>query len=140
MADDQQLIDRLRQVDLFSGLTDRGLKAIARAAAPVDHQAGREIVEQGGGHAGFHVIVEGRASVHVHGQHRRDLGPGDYFGEISLIDGKPRSATVRAETPLRTQSIVSWDFHQLLGAQPDLARALLVTLCARLRDAETDLA
>ncbi len=101
------------------------------------HEAGKEITEEGGGAVGFHLIREGEASVTVHGAQKPALGPGDYFGEISLIDGKPRSATVRAETPLTTVSLASWSFLPILDDQPEVSKQLLKVLCARVRAAES---
>jgi CRP-like cAMP-binding protein len=74
----------------------------------------------------------------VHGEHRRRIGPGDYFGEISLIDGLPRSATVQvgSDGPMRTLAIFRTDFNELLEDDPTFARALLITLCTRLRSVE----
>ena len=103
---------------------------------PVDHAAGKEITEEGGSATGFHLIRTGTASVTVGGQPRAGLGPGQYFGEISLIDGKPRSATVTADGPLQTISLASWSFKPILDEQPGVARALLVVMCERLRRAE----
>jgi CRP-like cAMP-binding protein len=64
---------------------------------------------------------------------RPSLGPGDYFGEISLIDGKPRTATVTATTDLTTVSLSAWTFRSVLETEPEVAQALLQVLCARIR-------
>ena len=85
---------------------------------------------------GFHLIKSGTASVSVNGAERPDLGPGHYFGEISLIDGKPRSATVTAKTDLTTISLVSWAFKPILDEEPEVAKGLLTVMCARLRAVE----
>jgi CRP/FNR family transcriptional regulator, cyclic AMP receptor protein len=137
MAADPEIVQALGRTDLFSGLNKKHLASIASQARIVHHQPGKEITEQGGGAAGFHLIKDGTASVHVGGRDRPDLGPGDYFGEISMIDGQPRSATVRAETAMTTISIASWSFHPILDEEPDVAKALLKVLCARLRAAES---
>ena len=136
MAADQEIVQALGSTDLFSGVSKRALNAIADQARVVRHEAGKEITEEGGGAVGFHLIREGEASVTVAGGSKPSLGPGDYFGEISLIDGKPRSATVRAETPLTTISLASWSFLPILDDQPEVSKALLRALCARLRAAE----
>jgi CRP/FNR family cyclic AMP-dependent transcriptional regulator len=126
----------LSHTDLFSGVGPKALTSIASQARIVNHDAGKEITEEGGAAAGFHLIRSGEASVTVHGNSRPSLGPGDYFGEISLIDGLPRSATVRAETPLTTISLASWAFHPILDEEPEVSKQLLKVLCARLRAAE----
>ena len=82
------------------------------------------------------MIVDGEATVSVDGVDHATLGPGSYFGEISLIDGGPRSATVTAKTDLKTVSLTSWDFNALLDQFPELSRTLLKQLCRRLRDVE----
>jgi CRP-like cAMP-binding protein len=127
----------LGRTDLFAGLSKRHLSSIAGQARLVHHQQGKDITEQGGGAAGFHLIKDGTASVQVSGQDRPALGPGDYFGEISMIDGKPRSATVHAESEMTTISIPSWSFHPILEEEPEVAKVLLKVLCARLRAAES---
>ena len=137
MAADQEIVQALGNTDLFSGVSKRALNAIAQQARVVKHEAGKEITEEGGGAVGFHLIREGEASVTVHGAQKPALGPGDYFGEISLIDGKPRSATVRAETPLTTVSLASWSFLPILDDQPEVSKQLLKVLCARVRAAES---
>jgi CRP/FNR family transcriptional regulator, cyclic AMP receptor protein len=136
MAADPEIVEALGATDLFAGLGTKALTSIAAQARIVHHPEGKDITEQGGGAAGFHLIKEGTASVHVGGKDRPDIGPGSYFGEISMIDGQPRSATVHAETEMSTISIPSWSFHPVLEDEPEVAKALLKVLCARLRAAE----
>ena len=137
MAADPEIVEALGRTDLFAGLGKKHLAAIASQARLVRHPEGKDITEQGGGAAGFHLIKEGSASVHVSGHDRPGLGPGDYFGEISMIDGEPRSATVHAESEMVTISIPSWSFHPILEEEPEVAKVLLKVLCARLRAAES---
>jgi CRP-like cAMP-binding protein len=136
MGADQDIINELSRTDLFKGVSKKGIKAIANQSRVVDHHPGREITEEGGGAAAFHLIRSGTASVRVGDKRRPDIGPGDYFGEISLIDGLPRSASVKAETSLTTISLPSWHLHSLLDEHPEIARQLLKVMCARLRAAE----
>jgi CRP-like cAMP-binding protein len=133
MSDDR--LEQLRSVPLFAGLKDRELKDVLGRTREVDHTGG-EIVEEGTKGIGFHLILEGTATVLQHGEVRRTLGPGDYFGEISLIDGKPRSASIRPEGPVRTLSLAAWNFEPLLEKHPKLAHELLLGLCAHVREAE----
>jgi CRP-like cAMP-binding protein len=137
MAADPEIVQALGGTDLFGGLSKKELTSIAGQARLVHHQPGKDITEQGGGAAGFHLIKDGTASVQVSGRDRPGLGPGDYFGEISMIDGQPRSATVHAETEMTTISIPSWSFHPILDEEPEVAKVLLKVLCARLRAAES---
>lgn len=129
-------VTALRGVDLFAGLSDKALRKLAAKTRAVEHEAGKDVVAEGREGTGFHLVRAGSAEVVVHGRVARTLGPGDYFGEISLIDGRPRSATVRATGPLSTLSLVSWDFAPLLQEAPEITHALLLAMCARLRDAE----
>lgn len=133
---DGDLLERLRSVPLFEGLSDKELKDVLGQTRVIEHDADREIIEEGHGSAGFHLILDGSVTVLQNGGVRRTLGPGDYFGEISLIDGKPRSATIRTDAPVRTLSLTAWGFAPLLDAHPSLARKLLLGLCGHLRAAE----
>jgi|SRR5579875_1823248 len=136
MAADPTVVDALANTELFGSLGKKQLNRVAESARVVDHDGGKEIASEGREGIGFHLILDGHASVRVHGQDRPQLGPGDYFGEISLIDGKPRSATVIADGSLTTVSIPAWQFQPLLDDDPELSRQLLVGLCARIRRAE----
>jgi CRP/FNR family transcriptional regulator, cyclic AMP receptor protein len=133
---DQQTIERIRSVPLFSEFGDKDLRRVAAIAKDVEFPAGRVIAKQGESGVGFHMIAEGEVSVSVDGVEHATLGPGSYFGEISLIDGGQRSATVTATTDLKTVSLTSWDFNALLDQYSELTRELLIRVCGRLRDAE----
>lgn len=137
MKADRELLGMLRDVPLFEEMSDRELNAIANRGRIVDHKPGHEVVQEGGGAVGFHLILEGKASVLRHNEVRGRLGPGNYFGEISLLDGKPRSATIRADEPVQTFAILAWEFSPLLDEHPQLSRKLLLGLCAHLRAAES---
>jgi CRP-like cAMP-binding protein len=123
-------------VDLFRDLSRAQLKRLANAASEVSHPPGKAVATEGGGALAFHLIIEGSATVSKDGRVLRTLGPGDYFGEISMIDGRPRSATVTALEPLKAVAIPHQDFEAVIDEDPEFARHLLKTLCARLREAE----
>ena len=127
---------RIRSVPLFSEYSDKDLKRVAAITKEVEFPAGKEIARQGESGIGFHMITGGEAEVEVDGSTHGTLGPGSYFGEMSLLDGGPRSATVRAVTPLRTVSMTSWDFNALLDQHPELAKKLLIELSRRIRATE----
>jgi CRP/FNR family transcriptional regulator, cyclic AMP receptor protein len=129
--------DLLAEVDLFSGLSRRQVRTLLDRGRIVPHASGQEISAEGHGSLAFHLILDGRATVSIAGTEVRTLGSGDYFGEISMIDGKPRSATVTATEPTSTLAIPHQDFLRLVADEPDFARVLMVTLCARLREAES---
>ena len=128
----------LAGVSIFSGLSSRQLGKLAAAARTTTHQAGHEIAKEGEGALSLHVILDGTAEVSVHGRPKRELHAGDYFGEISLIDGKKRSASVTAATDLHTIAVPHGPFQQLLESDAVFATGLLTLICARLRDAEAD--
>jgi hypothetical protein len=126
--------DLLDRVDLFKGLGGVPLSAIADRSVEVEFPAGRQIARQGEVGTGFFLIVEGTATVSRDGEHLATLGPGDFFGELSLLDRQPRIATVTAEGPTICLAIASWDFEALLEEQPKLAIAILRGVARRLRD------
>jgi CRP-like cAMP-binding protein len=129
-----QLLERLRSVELFKDLTESELQRIARAGKEVEFERGRTITAEGESGVGFHLILDGAADVVVHGRTVKSIGPGEYFGEMSLLDGKPRSATVTVTAPMRTFALASWDFLPVLESTPSIARKLLVELSRRIRE------
>lgn len=131
--------DILKGVPLFDCLTARERASVIAAGKEVRYPAGKAIVEEGAAGMGFHLILEGEAKVSVKGRTRAKIGPGAYFGEISLLDRGPRTATVTAETPVTTLSLVSWNFLPLIDEHPSIAKKLLVELCARLRTLENSI-
>jgi CRP/FNR family transcriptional regulator, cyclic AMP receptor protein len=136
MAADTATVNALRATDLFSSLSRRSLAAVADCAKVVSHPAGKQLVTEGMSGVGFHLIVDGTASIVVGGKRRGKIGPGQYFGEMSMIDGGPRSATITADTPVTTIFLSAWNFRPLLKSEPEIARALLLVMCARLRAAD----
>ena len=136
MARDRARESVMADVDLFRDLSRAQLKRLASASSEVSHPAGKAVAQEGEGGLAFHLILEGSATVSRDGRELRTLGPGDYFGEISMIDGRPRSATVTASEPLRLLAIPHQNFEVVIDEDPAFARQLLKTLCARLREAE----
>jgi CRP/FNR family transcriptional regulator, cyclic AMP receptor protein len=136
MTGTQDAESMLKSVPIFEGLTKKEIQAVMGSAKEIDYPAGKEIVKEGATGVGFHLILEGEANVIVGDHPQARLGPGDYFGEMSLIDGGPRSATVKADSAVRTLSLASWEFTPLLDTNPSIARKMLVELSRRLRAAE----
>ena len=132
---DIDIQERLRSVPLFAAFSEKQLRRIADAGKQVEFPEGKVVAREDQSGEGFHVILEGRVSVNVHGEERATLGPGQFFGEMSLIDGKPRSATVTVIEPTKTFSITSWEFHPLLD-DADFTKGLLAELAARIRASE----
>lgn len=131
-----ELKARLASVDLFDGLNKRALGQLVKGGREIKHPDGHEVITEGAGAVGFHLITGGTARVTTGGSVRRTLGVGDYFGEISVIDGRPRSASVEAIENLSTLAIAPAVVNGLIEDNPAFARRLLVLLCARLREAE----
>ncbi len=136
MARDREHDAFIGSVDLFRDLSKAQLKRLAETAIEVWHPPGKAVATEGRGGLAFHLILEGSATVSKDDRVLRTLGPGDYFGEISMIDGLPRSATVTALEPLKAVAIPHVDFEAVIDDDPEFARHLLKTLCARLREAE----
>ncbi|OGF54250.1 MAG: hypothetical protein A2Z21_00085 [Candidatus Fraserbacteria bacterium RBG_16_55_9] len=128
--------DVLKKVPLFSSLNQRQLNLIAKHADEVELKAGKVLAKQGEMGLEFLLLVEGSARVQRNGKVIAHLATGDFFGEMSLIDGKPRTATVIAETPVILLAIHRRSFNYLLDTIPGLPRKILVTLCDRLRKAD----
>ena len=126
----------LRRVPLFAGLSDRHLRKVAKLVMPVRFNAGAAIVREGSPGHTFFVILEGRATVVRRGARPATLRPGEYFGEMALLDRRPRSATVMAETELSALRISADPFAKLLRSEPSIAIALLQTLSVRVRELE----
>jgi pyruvate,water dikinase len=132
--------EALERVPLFSELSASDRDAIARLFTRRVFAAGETVIKEGAEAAAFYLIESGTASVSVGGEPRPALGPGDHFGEISLIDGRPRSATVTADGELVCQGITLWDFQPLVHRSPTMAWALLQTLAGMLRTRPADAA
>ena len=128
-----EVTEALRRVPLFKGMSDKALDRVARIAKEVSHPAGKTVLEEDRSAVGLHLILSGEAQATQAGSVVSTMGPGDYFGEMSLIDGKPRSASVVAKSDLRTLAIPAWNFERLLDENPEMMRALLVTLSERIR-------
>ena len=117
-------------------LSKRELARLANSAHDRTFPAGTVITEQEQTGVTFGVIVEGQAAVSVHGRPARTLGPGDYLGEMALIDHSYRSATITAETELRCLLFTAWVFRPFAMEHPETAWALLEMMVQRVREAE----
>ena len=104
----------------------------------VDFPADRVIARQGEIGTGFFVIVEGMVRVIRDGNVVARLGPGEFFGELSILDGGPRIAQVAAEEPTRCLALASWDFERVLREEPGVALSVLRVVAGRLREVTTD--
>jgi CRP/FNR family transcriptional regulator, cyclic AMP receptor protein len=132
-------VDLLKKVPLFEDLSKRHLDFIAKHGDEVTSEPGEVLVRQGEAGREFVFIVRGSARVEQDGKIISHLEAGDFFGEMSLLDGKPRSATVITETPSTLLVVHSRSFDLLLNTVPGLSRKLLMTLAGRLRAREESL-
>jgi CRP-like cAMP-binding protein len=130
-----EITELLSRVPLFSGCSQREIAAIARAAKEVHRREGSVLARTGEPGVGFFLIVDGKADVLVNKRKRGTLGAGDFFGEISLLDGGPRSADVVAATDVDMLGLTAWVFRGVLEQYPSIAQKMLVTMAGRLRDA-----
>ena len=129
----KKVIEMLGQVPLFSACTKAELRTIAGFGTRVPIGDGKTIIEQGKRGFEFFLIVAGKARCLVDGVQVATFGPGDFFGEMALLDRGPRHATVIAEGPVEVLVLDSREFDSLLEASPSIAKKLLVAFAARER-------
>ena len=135
MARGSEVVD-LSGVWLFDGCSKAERKSIERKAKAVEVPAGTTVVNEGEVGTVFYFINDGIATVTRRGRKVAELGPGQYFGELTLLDRLPRSATVKATTDLDLLAIVQGDFEAILKQSPSTTRKLLEATVARLRAAD----
>jgi CRP/FNR family cyclic AMP-dependent transcriptional regulator len=131
----KDLVGRLAKVPLFSGCSNKELTAIAKVVREIDHPAGTAIATEGDPGAGLFVIESGDADVTIGGKRVNKLHAGDFFGEMALLDGGPRTATVTATTDIKLYALTEWVFRGLLVEHPSIALRTLEAMAARLRSA-----
>ncbi len=134
MSKDEGRQTALGNVGIFSELSPKELKAVSRLVTPVSVKAGKELVREGEPGREFLIIVEGTATVRRKGRKVATLGPGDFFGELAVLAGVPRTATVVADTPMVVDALNRREFSSLLDASPKLAKKILVAAVRRLHE------
>jgi CRP-like cAMP-binding protein len=132
----QPSLDLIRGVPLFAAADEPFLERLASEFMARTFNAGETIAEEGEGGRTFFVIESGQVTVSVHGQEVAQLGPGNAFGEMALIDKSARTATVKADTNVHCYQLPVWSFRPLVESHPEMAWALLETVAQRVRDAE----
>ena len=135
MGSKRELSDLLADVGLFSRCTSRQRRAIARHAQIAELPAGVDLIKEGEPGDALFVIIDGRAIITKGSVELNRVGPGAYFGELAILDGEPRSATVVAETDVKVAVIGIRMFRTLLREFSDLAEQLLIALAGELREA-----
>jgi CRP-like cAMP-binding protein len=124
----------LSEARLFDGVDADGMDRIAAVAVEVEFPADHVIARQGEIGTGFFVVIEGGVRVVRDGGTIATLGPGDFFGELSVLDGRPRVAQVLADGATTCLALATWDFEAVLLAEPRVSLAILRGLAGRLRD------
>ena len=129
-------LELLSRVPLFSGLGKRGLAQVAKLADEIDLPAGKQLLHQGDHPHEFFLIVDGSVRIEIDGAQINTLGPGEFLGEIALLDGGQRSATATAETPVSLLILGQREFNTLLNDYPDIRTSVLTALAQRVRRLE----
>lgn len=128
-----QKLELLRRVPLFARVNQKGLEEIGRLADEIDVNAGTELCHEGRSGDEFFVIVDGTVRIERGGSKVNTLGPGDFLGEIALVDGGPRTATAVTESSARLLVVGHREFHTLLEDFPGVRLAVLEALAERVR-------
>ena len=134
MARASAKVELLRNVPLFSDLSAKELMSLSRLMDEIDLKPGTVIIREGNTGGEFFIVLEGTIEVKRKGRRLARLGPGDYLGEIALIDHGPRTATAMVETDARLLVLASREFHSMLASDPRIENKILRTLAARVRD------
>jgi CRP-like cAMP-binding protein len=138
MAGKDHKLELIRRVPLFAECGGRDLEMIGRLADEVDAPAGKTLIQEGATAHEFFAVIEGSMRVEIHGRQIARLGPGDFFGEIALVDGGSRTATVVAEEPSRLLVVGHREFHSLLAQNPRIQLHVLQALAKRVRRLEPE--
>ena len=131
--------DDLAQVSLFGGCTRKELQELASITTEVDIHAGQVVCQEGQFGSEFFVVVKGKATVTIAGDYVATIGPGGFFGEMALLDGGRRGATVTAATDMQVLVMSRHEFVILLADVPTVSRRMLEALTSRLRTADMQL-
>jgi CRP/FNR family cyclic AMP-dependent transcriptional regulator len=137
VARDEKL-DLLRRIPLFTDFGRRDLERLSQLADEVEVPAERRLMAEGDRGAEMFVIASGRVRVEREGRRINSLGPGDFFGEIALLDGGPRTATVTADERTRLLVLTRREFHTMMEEFPEVAAEVLNALAHRIRRLEPE--
>ena len=138
MAGSDGKLELLRRVPLLQGLGRREIEEVGQLVEEVDVREGKVLTRQGESGEEFFVIVDGSVAIERDGTRIRTLGPGDFFGEIALVDGGPRTATATAETASKVLVLAHREFHSLLGRHPKIQTVVLQSLAQRVRNVDPE--
>ena len=135
MKHNDSVVTALRGVGLFAGLDDKTLGRIAQQTKSYHFSAGEAVIDadSSGRFGRLYTVVSGSAEARINGESVATFGPGDHFGEMSVLDGSPRSAAIVATSDLDTLGLSAWNMRTLLREEPDISMHIIETLVSRLR-------
>lgn len=131
--DEKRILPLLKKTPIFANTSEASLKTMLKSAVEKTVQKGQKLVEKGERGTGFYLILEGRAEVVSDGEKLADFGPGDFFGELAVIDGAPRTADVVAAADTKCVVVSQWAMRSIISTHPEIALSMLEELVRRLR-------
>jgi len=135
-SEDDLVVEMLEKCSLWSGLDTQDLKAIVKVSKQQKFQSGKTIVKKGDEGTGFYLVLDGAVEIRSDGKILSKLGPGQFFGEMSIVDTQPRSADVVVVEPSRVLFLSSWSFKSLISERPRIAVKMLQEFVRRLRNTD----
>ncbi len=136
MAKHADVLPLLEGVPLFSGCSKKDFQTISKHLEVMEYSEGAPIVTQGGAGNAFYIVLDGQTVVRRNGRKVGEIGPGEYFGELALLDPSPRNADVVASTAVTVARLLVKDFRSLLRDVPAMNERLLAGLAHRLRESD----
>jgi CRP-like cAMP-binding protein len=131
--DNKQVIGLLKSTPIFANTSEKSLESMIKSAVEKTVSPGDKVVQEGQGGVGFYLILDGKAEVIKDGQKLAELGSGNFFGELSVIDGQPRTADVVAVTETKCWILSQWAMKSIIANHPEVALSMLEELARRLR-------
>ena len=131
--DNKQVIGLLKSTPIFANTSEKSLESMIKSAVEKTVSPGDKVVQEGQGGVGFYLILDGKAEVIKDGQKLAELGTGNFFGELSVIDGQPRTADVVAVTETKCWILSQWAMKSIIANHPEVALSMLEELARRLR-------
>jgi CRP/FNR family cyclic AMP-dependent transcriptional regulator len=135
-SENDAVVDMLERSPLWSGLGRQDFKAIVRMAKEQKFESGEAIVRKGEEGLGFYLVLDGAVEIRSDGNTLSRLGPGQFFGEMSVVDAQPRSADVVAVEPSRVLVLSAWSFKSLVSERPRIAVKIMQEFVRRLRNTD----
>jgi CRP/FNR family cyclic AMP-dependent transcriptional regulator len=131
--DQKKILPLLKKTPIFANTSESSLKTMLKSAVERTVEAGKKLVEKGERGTGFYLILEGRAEVVSDGEKLAEFGPGNFFGELAVIDGAPRTADVVAVSDTKCIVVTQWAMRSIISTHPEIALSMLEELVQRLR-------